>query len=162
MKALLILLLFTINSSAYAVDIASCSGLKGKAYFPELGLVGKKDAGWADDKIPGGITKLTKDKDGQYDIVFVDARKQIISATEAGGRVFLLNSGEKVFSILVVYPGTTAEIYTFLENKSGIKEYLYIVNKAGKGVLVTKSSLMRGDVSILIFLRFNKSNHDNA
>lgn len=151
MRTLLILLLFSISSAAYATDIASCSSLKGKAYYPELGLVGKKDAGWHDDKIKGGIIKLTKDKDGQFDIVFVDARKQIISATEDGGRVVLLNSGEKVFSILVVYPGTTAEVYTFLENKSGIKENLYIVNKAGKGVLVTKSSLMRGDCDYINF-----------
>lgn len=151
MRALLILLFFSISSSAFAIDIASCSSPKGKAYYPELGLVGKEDAGWIDDKISGGITKLTKSKDGQFDIVFVDIRNQIISATEDGGKVFLLNSGENVFSILVVYPGTTAEVYTFLENKSGKKEYIHISNKAGNGVLITKSSLMRGDCNYIDF-----------
>lgn len=142
-------MLFT--SLSFAKDIASCSNPIGKSYYPELGLITKKDAGWSDDKITGGITKLSKLANGKYDILFVDATKQIISSTEDGGSVLMLSKGDNVVSFIVIYPGKTAEIYTFLKNKSGVMEYIQITSRSGNGVLITKSTLMRGVCSYIKF-----------
>lgn len=140
-----------LSSSAHGADIASCSDPTGKGYFPEIGLVGKKDSGWSDEKITGGITKLVKTGEDGYDILFVDVRKDIVSAREDGGRVALLTQGENAFSVLVVYPGTTAEVYTFLKNNSGQLEYLHTLSRSGDGVVITKASVMQGSCSYINF-----------
>ena len=81
----------------------------------------------------------------------MDTRKEIISARQDGGRVILLNQGKNAFSILVVYPGTTAEVYTFLKDNSGKLEYVHTLSRAGDGVLITKASVMRGNCSYIKF-----------
>lgn len=136
---------------AHAADIASCSDPSGKGYFPEIGLVGKEDSGWSDERIAGGITKVVRLGENDYDILFVDARKDIVSARQDGGRVLLPNRGKNAFSMLVVYPGTTAEVYTFLKDNSGKLEYVHTLSRAGDGVLITKSSVMRGNCSYINF-----------
>ncbi len=151
MKLVLFLSLFVCGISANAVDIASCSNPMGIGYFSELGLVGKEDSGWTEEKITGGITKLTKTEAGEYDIVFVDTRKEIISARVDGGRVALLSFGENAFTIVVLYPGKTAETYMFLKRKSGALEYIHTLARSGTGVLFTKASLMRGDCNFINF-----------
>lgn len=151
MKAVIILTALICSFHAHAADIASCSDPSGKGYFPEIGLVGKKDSGWSDEKITGGITKVAKLGKNEYDILFVDARKDIVSARQDGGRVLLLNQGENVFSMLVVYPGTTAEVYTFLKDNSGKLEYVHTLSRAGDGVVITKASVMRGNCSYINF-----------
>lgn len=151
MKAVIILTALICSFHAHAADIASCSDPSGKGYFPEIGLVGKKDSGWSDEKITGGITKVAKLGKNEYDILFVEARKDIVSARQDGGRVLLLNQGENVFSMLVVYPGTTAEVYTFLKDNSGKLEYVHTLSRAGDGVVITKASVMRGNCSYINF-----------
>lgn len=144
---------FTLAAStaAQATDIASCSDPEGHAYFPEIGIVGKKDSGWSVDKITGGITKLVKLSEGEFDILFVDATKDIISAKGDGATIIPLNRGESVFSVLVVYPGKTAEIYTFLQDTSGKLEFLQTTSRAGDGVPITKAGVMRGTCSYINF-----------
>ena len=134
-----------------AEDIASCSNPVGKGYFPEIGLVTKDNSGWSDEKITGGLTKVTKIAENEYDVLFVDATKEIISARQDGGRVLVLNRGEDVFSLLVVYPGTTAEVYTFLRTTSGELEYVHTLSRGGDGVAITKASVMRGECSYINF-----------
>lgn len=151
MKLVVILTAVFASLSAQAADIASCSDPSGKGYFPETGIVKKADSGWADEKISGGITKLTKVGEHEYDILFVDIRKDIISARGDGATVIPLSRGEKSFSVLVVYPGKTAEAYTFLKNASGELEYLYTLNRAGDGALITKASVMQGTCSYIAF-----------
>lgn len=151
MKLAVVLSAAFASLSAQAADIAACSDPSGKGYFPETGIVKKADSGWADEKISGGITKLTKVGENQYDILFVDIRKDIISARADGGTVIPLSRGEKSISVLVVYPGKTAEVYTFLENDSGGLEYLYTLSRAGDGVLITKASVMQGTCSYIAF-----------
>lgn len=151
MKLVLILAAGFASLSAQAADIAACSDPSGKGYFPETGIVKKADSGWTDEKISGGITKLTKVSENEYDILFVDIRKDIISARADGGTVIPLSRGVKSFSVLVVYPGKTAEVYTFLENASGGLEYLYTLSRAGDGVLITKASVMQGTCSYIAF-----------
>lgn len=139
------------STSAFAQDIASCSNPVGKGYFPEIGLVTAADSGWSEEKITGGLTKVTKIAENEYDILFVDSTKEIVSARQDGGRVLVLNRGENVFSLLVVYPGTTAEVYTFLRATSGQLEYLHTLSRAGDGVAITKASVMRGECSYINF-----------
>jgi hypothetical protein len=153
MKSILILLSLVFSSVAFAVDIASCSNPSGTSYFPELGIVTKKNSGWTDDKVTGGITKLSKIGKDQYDIVFVDTTKRIVSSTEDGGRVLMLNRGNNVVSFMVIYPGQTAEIYTFLKNNSGALEYIQVTSRAGDAVMIAKATIMRGNCE---FIDFNK------
>ena len=137
--------------SVQAADIASCSNPSGKGYYPEIGLVSAKESGWVDEKITGGITKFSRTSDGQYDIFFVDSRKEIVSARQEGGHVLLLNRGKDAFSALVIHPGQTAEIYTFLKTTSGKYEYIHTLSRAGDAVLITKASVMRGDCDYINF-----------
>ena len=151
MKLLAFLVLAVLSLPLYAADIASCSNPSGKGYFPETGIVTAKNSGWSEEKITGGITKLSKRGDNEYDILFVDARKEIISARQDGGQVMLLNRGKNVVSVLVVYPGKTAEVYTFLKTSSGKLEYIHTLSRAGDDVLITKASVMRGDCDYINF-----------
>jgi hypothetical protein len=154
MKRILIAIAFIlslITSIAFAQDIASCSNPKGKSYFPELGQVSKNMSGWVDDGVSGGITTVKKIAKDKYDIVFYDVTKRIISSVEDGGNVLLLNKGKNVFSILVIYPGKTAEIFTFLKNKSNKLEFIQITSRAGDAVSLTKSSMFRGECEFIDF-----------
>lgn len=151
MNRLACLVLAMLSSPLLAADIASCSNPIGTGYFPETGIVTAKDSGWSEEKITGGIIKLTKRGTNEYDILFVDTRKEIISARQDGGEVILLNFGKNVVSFLVVYPGTTAEVDTFLKTNSGKLEYTHTLSRAGDGVLITKASVMRGDCDYIKF-----------
>jgi len=149
----LVFLLFAacVCLPAGAADIASCSNPTGRAYFPAVGLLSPNDAGWAEDKITGGITKLVKLGAGEYDILFVDATKDIISARGDGATVIPLNAGDNVFSVLVVYPGKTAEAYTFIKDSAGRLEYLQTTSRAGAGVPIAKASVMQGSCAYINF-----------
>jgi hypothetical protein len=151
MKILLFTLFLLIGNSVFAKDIASCSNPTGKVYYPELGLVNKKNSGWDDDKISNGITKLVKLDNGEYDILFVDSSKQIISSKNDGGSVLMLNYGENVVSFVVLYPKKTAEVYTFLKNNSEELEYIHVLSRAGDAVLLPKASLMVGKCDYIKF-----------
>lgn len=151
MKSVAFLILAMLSLPLHAADIASCSNPSGKGYYPETGIVAAKDSGWSDEKITGGITKLSKLDDGEYDILFVDVRKDIISSRQDGGHVLLLNRGENAVSVLAVYPGKTAGVYTFLKTRSGKLEYIQVLSRAGDGVLITKASVMRGDCDYINF-----------
>ena len=153
MKKLLVGFLMAFSFKAYAIDIAQCSNPSGKSYYPELGFITKKDSGWSDDKITGGLFKLSKIGNDKFDITFVDATKRITSSVEDGGTVLLLSRGDTDISFLVVYPGKTAEIYTFLINKSGKSEYIQITSRGGSQVMIAKATLMRGDCE---YINFNK------
>jgi hypothetical protein len=138
-------------SVAAAEDIASCSNPVGKGYYPQTGIVDKEGSGWNDERISGGITKVSLSEGSEFDVLFVDSRNEIISSRQDGGHVLLLNRGASAFSLLVVYPGKTAEVYTFIKDDSGELEYLHVLSRAGDGVLITKSSVMRGDCSYINF-----------
>lgn len=151
MRYLVPIFIALASIQACAIEVASCSNPTGFAYYAEAGLVSAKDSGWSNEKITGGITKLSKDEKGEYDILFVDTRKQIISAREEGAHVLPLNRAQSAVSMLVVYPGKTAEVYTFLQNNSGRLEYLHTLSRAGDGVSITKSSVMQGPCDYINF-----------
>ncbi len=143
--AFILSFLLMVSTNNYAADIAQCSNPSGTSYYPYLGLMAKKDSGWVDDKISGGITSLVRSDDNEYDILFVDTTKQIISSKQDGGKVYILSKGKNDASFLVIYPGKTVEIYTFLIDKSGKSEYIHVTSRAGDEILIAKSTVMRGD-----------------
>ena len=53
----------------------------------------KKESGFSDDAIPGGLTTLAKVADNEYNLLFIDARLSIISTVQHGGHVKLLRFG---------------------------------------------------------------------
>jgi hypothetical protein len=131
MKKLLVGFLMTLSFNAYAIDIAQCSNPTGKSYYPELGFITKKDSGWSDDKITGGLFKLSKIGKDKFDITFVDATKRITSSVEDGGTVLLLI------------------------NKSGKSEYIQITSRGGSQVMIAKATLMRGDCEYINFSKLD-------
>jgi hypothetical protein len=154
MRNVVIFIFSIFTPLAFAVDIASCSNPSGKAYYPEYGLISKEKAGWEqDEKITGGITKLSKIGKDKYDILFVDSTKRIVSSVEDGGTVLSLNKSPDAASFLVIYPGKTVEIYTFLKTISGKFEYMHVTSRSGDSVFITKASVMRGDCE---YIDFNK------
>lgn len=132
-------------SVCLAFDVARCSNPSGQGYYPRLGLVDKKNAGWHEEKISGGRTTLSRLDSGEYDILFTDATKSVISSKRDGGRVFRVIKGSNDAMFLVVYPQGTVETYTFLVNKIGKAEYMATTSRAGDAGFVAKSSVMRGD-----------------
>lgn len=143
------------SSNCFAMNVAQCSNPSGKSFFPYLGIMSEKEAGWANDKISGGITTLNKLDNGQYDILFVDATKQITSSQSDGGRIVQLSRGKTEASFLVIYPGRTAEIYTFYVDNAGKAKYTMVTHRSGSLVLFSKVSVMSGDCD---FVRLNLIN----
>ncbi|ATS36825.1 MULTISPECIES: hypothetical protein [Xanthomonas] len=139
-----------ISTPTYAAELASCSNPEGKGYYAETGIITAKDSGWNDERITGGLTKLSKHGD-DYDLIYVDVRQEIVSAREEGARIMLLSRGISSLSVLVVYPGKTAEVYTFLKTSSGKLEYIHTLSRAGDEVLITKASVMRGECRYINF-----------
>ncbi|KER86415.1 hypothetical protein LZZ50_00790 [Xanthomonas arboricola] len=142
--------LLALSSPTHAEEIAACSNPSGKGYYAETGIITAKDSGWNDEKITGGLTKLSKHGD-DYDLTYVDVRKEIVSAREEGATVMLLSRGTSSVSVLVVYPGKTAEVYTFLKTSSGHLEYIHTLSRAGDEVLITKASVMHGECRYINF-----------
>ncbi len=152
MRFIIYVFMLSYSSISFGVDIASCSNPQGKAYYYEYGLVSKKDSGWVDDeKISSGITKLTKTGENTYDILFVDTRNQMISSTEDSGKVLMVSGGKNIASFIIIYPGATTEIYTFLKNNSGVNEYIHITSRGSDAMLINKASLMRGECDYINF-----------
>jgi hypothetical protein len=153
MKTILLgLILITLSTSAFATDIATCSNPSGKTYFPYLGNITKNKSGWYDDEIKGGITQVTVDDKGLYDVLFVDATKKIISSRKDGGEVLLYAIGRTSFGLVVIYPQKTVETYSFVKNNDGALEYFQTTVRAGDSVHLVKGSLLRGTCS---FINFN-------
>jgi len=150
-RAVAFVLASASSLSVAALDIASCSNPKGKAYYAEKGPVGPESSGWTDDYITGGLTKVKKIGENEYDLLYVDARKEIVSARQDGAHILVVHQSDDAFSLLVVYPGTTAEVYTFLKTSSGKLEYLHTLSRAGSGQGTTKASVMRGDCDYIKF-----------
>lgn len=150
-KALFVLIGILLATEAFATDIASCSNPSGKAYYPYLGLVPKNKSGWGDDGIKGGVINVTVNAQGKYDVLYLDATKEVISATGDGASVLRFAKGNKSFGVVLLYPLGVVETYTFVKNEAGELEYLHTAAKAGDGVTIVKSSLFRGTCSYINF-----------
>ncbi len=131
-------------SVSLALDVARCANPSGMVYYPYLGVVDKKNARWHDDKISDGRFTLTRLAAGEYDILYTDATKSVISSRQDGGRFLRPFKGSNAAMFSVIYPKGTVEIYTFLIDKSGKAEFMVTTSRTGDAG-VAKSSVMRGD-----------------
>lgn len=121
-------------SGANAETLASCGPQSGRAYYVEGGAVGKKDSGWAEDRISKGATALVRDSKGAYDIVFSDSTGTEYSAVAQGGAVVVQRMSPTEATIIVSYPLTTVEIYQFIRDASGKALMLQLQSKGEKPI----------------------------
>lgn len=133
-----------LAGNAFAQAVATCSDPVGHAYYHHMPHVSKKESGFQQDKITGGLTTLQRLENGEYDILFVDIRKQIISSRQDGAKVLLLRRGKQDATFLAAYPGGAIEIYTFYSDAGNVSRYDILSSKGGDRSLVHKSAVMTG------------------
>ncbi|MBI1275702.1 hypothetical protein GC177_06995 [bacterium] len=147
LRLVLILVFSLMMNAAFAQSLASCSSPKGHAYYQFQGLVQEKDKGWTEDQISSGLFELKSTQNG-YDILYIDATKQMSSTKGDGGRIILLNQSSEDAVFLISYPGNTSEIYRFFKEKDGAYKFAVISIKTR---LIPKNSLMVGECSYINF-----------
>jgi hypothetical protein len=113
MKILLLITGLFLSNFGWSQVIANCKDPSGMVYFPNKGMILKKNVGWDKDAITGGITTFKKIGKDSFDILYVDGRKNIYSSVDMGAKVHLLRQSSLELATLVYYPNNTIEIYTF-------------------------------------------------
>jgi hypothetical protein len=151
LKKVFLFLIFFGSSLTQAQPITSCKNPEGYAHYHYSGQVSKANSGFTKDKITGGMVTLQKVGEKQYDILFVDATKQIISATGDGGVVMLLRKGNKDATFAHFYAGKVLELYTFWIDTNGQPKYDLLQSKGGDLMAIHKSSIMVGTCGAINF-----------
>jgi len=149
MKYILIFLISLIPTLAFCETLITCTTQTEHAFFPNMGMIQKSNAGWMTGNDPGTIT-VQKLSDGSYDILFIDATKSIHSAKENGAQIKLLWKDDLSTGISVFYPNHAIEIYNFTKENTG--KYVVTILTATMGSsLIYKSSVENGicDSSLL-------------
>jgi len=137
-KYMLLLLIFLIPNSLMAETLFTCGASAGYTYIYEGGLIGKEQAGWSKDAISKGSLSLVK-QDDKLDILYIDATKKIHSSRAAGAGVFLIDSDENYFTVLVGYVNAVAELYTFdIKNK----KFSHSVHKYGTQPIIKATTMV--------------------
>ena len=104
-KSILFVLFMSFTMLSHAQQITKCENPKGYAYFHDAASLQKKDSGWEEDAITGGVTTLQKLGAGNYDIWLVDSRSKVISLRQDGGDVLLVRKGQKDATFVHLQPG---------------------------------------------------------
>jgi hypothetical protein len=115
--------------------------------FHNYSLVARDKSGFRKAAITGGLTTLQRLENGEYDILFVDVRKQIISYQQDGALVKLLRRGANDATFLVVFPGMTIELYTFYMDADGARRFDILQSKGGDQMPIHESTVMTGTCS---------------
>lgn len=129
--------------------VANCGQLEGYSHYPYRPPVPKNQSGFQKDRITGGVTTLQKLPNGEYDILIVDARKQLISYKQDGGKILLLRRGRSDSTFLINFPGMVIELYTFYRDSDGVSRFDVMSSKGGDRMPIHKSSVMTGQCSEL-------------
>lgn len=133
---------------AVAADtVVTCKNPRGYANYHHTDSVPKKESGFTEDGITGGLTTLVRINQNEYDLLFTDTRQEIISNRHDGGTVRLLRKGKNDATFLVFYPGMVIELYTFYKDASGSEKFDILQSKGGDGMLIHKSAVMTGSCS---------------
>ena len=132
-----------IAGNAFAQAVAVCSNPEGYAYYHHTANVQKKDSGFQKDKISGGLFTLQRLENGDFDVLYVDIRKQITSSRQDGGTILLLRRGANDATFLVAYQGKSVELYTFYLDAGNVRRFDLIQSRGGDA-LIHKSSVMTG------------------
>jgi hypothetical protein len=146
------LALAVLGSTAFSQELATCKEPAGYAYFPKRRLVTAKDAGWQKDKISAGLFTLRKVGEADYDILYVDATKQVHSTKGEGGVVKLLRSGDSEMTFILFYPGSTIELYTFMRDSTGLNQLGILTSRGGDGLVQYKQSALVANCSAITFV----------
>jgi len=133
--------------------IARFKSPQGKAYYANIGLMSKKDAGWKNDGIKEGIVEIVVNN-GKLDVRYVDTTKRIVSASEDGGEVKIFGRAINAVSILVYYPRHTIEVYNFYKDEDGNTKYIFTQTRSGELLPVIKSSIYVGSCDFIYFDKF--------
>ena len=158
MKSMTIPLLFVaslvmappaMSQPVNANEIASCSNPQGQAFVPLRGDNPKNTAGWQKDGIAAGRITLAKAGGDKLDILYIDARRQMMSVNRDGGKILPIRATENEISVLAVNDNQT-EIYTFWRNKEGKLEFSVLLSRGGNA-LNPKASIMVGSCDFIIF-----------
>ena len=147
MKKIIFILIALSLNNAHSKTIANCSSPSGYSFYSYIGLATKGDSGWAEDKI-SGMRATLKLLDDKFDILFVDATNTVTSSLDSGAKIIPIIATEDYFSVLNLWIGRTAEIYTFWKNKDNQYKFSLAQVKSG---LISKSSVMVGDCSFIDF-----------
>lgn len=134
----LVALMAMLSTGAFARNVAICGASQGYGFYPKVGLAAADQAGewqgtlgWQTDGIKDGrftLTQIAKDK---FDLLVIDTTGAIYSATQDDATVILIGVTDKSLSIVVTYPNTYVETYTFLRNDDGQAEVMWTSNKWG-------------------------------
>lgn len=158
MRTLFVSLFFYLSVSIFIptlvfgqeTKIAHCENPQGKSYFPYLGLVQEKDAGWDENGISNGIFELIA-TDEKLDVRYVDSANRIMSSVGDGGEVIILNRGSKEFSILVYYPQNAIETYTLYLDNNNKNQFMMTQVKGGDNAPITQASIYTGKCDFIEF-----------
>ena len=142
-----LILLMLGASSALADVVTKCDSPQGYSYYVAGSVVPKKDAGWVQDGMSNGSYLLTRDADGNYDIIFSDAINRTASSREDGGNVIVISKSDNHLVVVVAYPEMNVETWYFRINRSGAGELTMSQTRYGKESLINKHSLMRASCS---------------
>ena len=130
--------------SVHAATVVTCKDPKGYANLHHYGVLKKEGSGYAEDAITGGLTTLVTNEKGQFDLLFTDVRKQIISTKSDGGEVVLLRKGKNDATFMLYYPGMVIELYTFYRDNDGKEWYDLLQSKGGDKMPIHKSAVLTG------------------
>ena len=144
-----IIMLSFCSASSFGVDIANCENPSGHAFYPQKGLVQKKDSGWKTDGITSGRFTLTKNDQDVFDLLFVDATQRVTSTTAANGKVVLMRAYPDDIAFVVAY-FDAIEIYNFWKTVD-YKFHFSMLQNRGSGGVVSKSSVMVGQCDLIRF-----------
>jgi len=138
---------FSVLAACGAVqadELTTCRSPGGHTYYHSKGAVPKEASGWKPDSIPGGVFSLVQGADGSMDVLYVDARKKPISATQDGAVIRLIRSSKTNITVFVFYKEAMTEIYSFFQERDGSSKFTLLQNRTGDGALIEKSSLLMG------------------
>lgn len=137
-----------LASNACAETLANCSGESGQAYYPESTLVKGKEAGFVKDDVTNGLTTLTFNDRGEFDVLFKDSSGKIQSSRDGNGVVELIAFGDDNITIIIRYLFETTEIFDFYKLPNKKIEYSHTVVKP-YNTLLPKAAVYIGECSML-------------
>lgn len=147
MRYILYTFLIVVTTANAADKLAVCNTkLSGYAYYPSIKPNSNTSAIEADGIKNFSVTVM-RTADGKYDVLYIDRTNSIKSATQKGGKVYLIRKGKRDFTILVDYPGERMDIYTFSKENNRDTVSL-LINSSGDLVMFPKNSLLVGECQL--------------
>ncbi|MDD0812973.1 hypothetical protein PSQ20_21740 [Curvibacter sp. RS43] len=151
MKSVFATVLIFAFGVSYADEIATCRAPSGHTYYHAKGNIPKDKAGWQSDGISNGVFSLVQVADGNFDVLYIDARKKPISAVQDGAVVRLIRASATNLTVFVFYREAMTEIYSFFSERDGGNKFTVLQNRSGDGAFIEKSSLLVGQCDPIKF-----------